>query len=106
MEKFTIHSGFFYGAGSIYKWKDDGYHIHGIGVHMGLLLNNDFLEITVKDRTGPIKIGPYILDCAEALRFISKYNSVKVINKSGVKEVPGNQIGVFSKSLLVPKKVI
>lgn len=97
MEKFTIHSGFFFGAGSMYKWQDDGFHIYGIGLNLSLLLNNDYLEITVrsKDKNNWINVGPYILDCAEALKFISRYDSVK--------KIKGNQVGIISKTLLKTK---
>lgn len=81
----------FYGAGSPkqFGWVKDGYDIFGIGLKLEDLLTNQWLIIKIKNDS-------FLLDVKEAKAFVKRY-------KSFYKAKNDTMLGVFSKSLLMPK---
>ncbi|GAG27912.1 unnamed protein product, partial [marine sediment metagenome] len=79
----------FYGAGSVYKWTKDGFHIHGIGINTKYLDNHTTLKIEVNKKITLIRTE-------DIKKFAKKYNSFRNINNSIV------QVAVISLSLLDP----
>ena len=79
---------FFFGAGSMYKWTDDGHHIHGFSVPRGYF---NYPEIDVE-----IEGKEYTLDMVKAMTFVKKYKAIK--------QMKYEKCGVVSRSLLVPKE--
>lgn len=85
MRVLKIRNGWFRSAGVVYAWRHM-YDVLGVGIDLELLRGNDKIQVEVNG----VK---YILNCREALDFISRYNSVKTI-------VMNKRIGIVSKSLL------
>ncbi len=84
-----IKKGFWWGAGSpkIYNWSKDGYHQFGVGIDKRMLFGFNQLRIQIEGKE-------YLLNTDEAMKFISEYNSTKKIR--------GIELGVISKTLLMP----
>ncbi len=87
MVKLIINKGFFYGAGSLFKWTPE-HHIHGVGIAERYFREN---------RNGTIGLvisgKEYTLDIETGLAFVKKYKSIE---KRG-----GIEIGVVSRDILV-----
>lgn len=84
MKTLKIRKKWYYGAGSVYKWKDDGYDIFGVGIARKYF---DEPELQIE-----IDGGTYIVDMVKAREFVRKYHSHYM--EKGVR------IGVISRSLL------
>ena len=84
MKTLKIKKGWFYGAGSIYGWKDDGYNIWGVGIDRKYF-NEPEVNIEIEGEK-------YKLDTKKGREFINKYKSHKVMKSA--------HVGVVSKDLL------
>lgn len=96
MKKITIRKGWFYGAGTVYGWRNAGLHINGVGLPWDTLLKEPKIRIDVA--VGGT-IEKYVLECPKAVEFVRQYQSFKVIRKK--------RLGIVSKSILTiyePKK--
>jgi len=85
MKTLKIRNGFFYGAGSTYKWKDD-YHTFGVGIARPYFDEKEIIVEVAKHK--------YKLDMAKAMKFVKKYRAIRMIK--------GTKIGIVSKDLLKP----
>lgn len=79
----------FYGAGSIYGWVKDGFHIYGVGINTELLDKHNILEIEVNKKIT-------VVNTKDIRKFAEKYNSFRNIHNSFI------QVAVVSLSLLDP----
>jgi len=87
MADLNIKNGFWYGAGSKFKWSHE-HHIHGVGIAEKFFKGNkEVISVSVGG-------AEYTCDLQNALRFIKKYGSIET--RGGIR------IGVISRDLLVP----
>lgn len=85
MKVIRIRSGWFRSAGAQYAWMH-AYDIFGVGIDLEALRGNDKIKVVVNGFN-------YILDCREAIEFINRFHSIKVVGM-------GKRVGVVSKSIL------
>lgn len=90
MKKLKINKGWFYGAGSVYKWNADGYSQYGVGIKR-TYFDEEVIRLDIDGIA-------YTLDMEKAREFVNKYKSFKVLGKT--------KLGIVSKSLLKPIKTI
>lgn len=74
--KVEIKQGYFKGAGSVYKWIDDGYHTFGIGINI-----NTYRKAKKYVRVH-IEGNKYRIYKDEAREFYNKYKSKKQLNEN------------------------
>ena len=84
--KITIRNPF-YGAGTTYGWKSDGYDIWGVGIKLSYVASYDSLDIVLDGNT-------YRVSTEKIKEFVKKYDSFYKVKHYKV------VLAVFSKSLL------
>lgn len=80
----------FYGAGTTYKWTQDGYDIQGIGIKADDINHNTELKVKVDGNT-------YVIETKVIRDFVRKYNSIYYAKNK-------TRLGVFSMTLLKQTK--
>lgn len=76
MKELKIRQGWYFGAGSVYKWRDDGFHMHGIGINREYF-NDPELQVEVDGKK-------YLLDTVKGREFVNKYHAFKRMGESWV----------------------